>query len=371
MERLRLREAPRQEDVQHRFYELRFDEEERRVTGTAMRYGDVAELPWGEKEKFEAGAFGDTDRLDATLNVQHDRGRPVARTGGGGLKLRDTGGALEIDAVLPDTTDANDAVKNIRARILRGLSVEFWPETTRLENGVTVIEKAVLRGIAIVDRPAYNDSKLLPREEADMNPDEIKALIERTVKESLATRSDPASAVDPAALASAVSGALGDALKDMPTADSVRETVENALKQRDEAEEARATAERERAEAEAKATKDREQAEKDAETRADLLMTVKPLLPEGTEVRGKSNHELLVLAAGDEVPGAKDRSEDYLLAKIEDIAKRREAAAGGPGAGGNGGNGNDAPPRVYGGPGFSIAGAVDQRAAQRAAQRRA
>ena len=369
MDRLHIREAPRQEDVQHRFYELRFDEEERRVTGTAMRYGDVAELPWGEKEKFDAGAFGDTDRLDATLNVQHDRGRPVARTGGGGLKLRDTGGALEIDAVLPDTTDANDAVKNIRARILRGLSVEFWPETTRLENGVTVIEKAVLRGIAIVDRPAYNDSKLQPREQPDMDEKAITELVKRAVEDALKTRAEGAP-VDSGAIGTAVATALAERFKDLPTAESVQASIDSALKARDEAEEARQKAERERAEAEAKAKEDREQAEKDAETRADLLMTVKPLLPEGTEVRGKSNHELLVLAAGDEVPGAKDRSEDYLLAKIEDIAKRREAANGGPAPAPNGG-GNGGAPRVYGGPGFSIAGAVDQRAAQRAAQRRA
>ena len=368
MKRLQLREQARQADVQHRFYELRFDEDERRVTGTAMRYGDVAEMPWGEKEKFDPGAFGAVERLDATLNIQHDRGRPVARTRGGGMTLQDSGGALTIEAVLPDTTDANDAVANIRAKILRGLSVEFWPETTRLENGVIVIEKAALRGIAIVDRPAYNDSKLQPREQTEMDEKAITELVKRAVEDALKTRADGAP-VDSGAIGTAVATALADRLKDLPTADSVRETVEAALKQRDEAEEARAKAEKERTEAEKKAKEDREQAEADAETRADLLMTVKPLLPEGTEVRGKSNHDLLVLAAGDEVSDAKNRSEDYLLAKVEAIAERRDAAAGGAApapAGGNGGGGN-APPRIYGGPGFSIAGAVEQRAAQRRA----
>ena len=36
-----------------------------------------------------------------------------------------------------------------------------------------------------------------------------------------------------------------------------------------------------------------------------------------------------MLAVGDEVTGAQDRSEDYLLAKVEAIAERRAAAANG------------------------------------------
>lgn len=229
---LQFREAPAPAGLQCRFYELRFEDSERRLTGTAMRYGDIAELPWDERERFEAGAFGDVDRIDAVLNIQHQRARPIARTGGGGLTLRDSAGALEIDAVLPDTVDANDAVTNIRAKILRGLSVEFMPETTRLEDGVNVITKAMLRGIALVDRPAY-----------------------------------PASVIN---------------------ARGAAETAEQYIRER-----------------------------------ADLLVTIKPLLPEGTETRGKSNRELLVLAVGDRVPDAASRSEDYLLGKAEDIAKRR------------------------------------------------
>ena len=359
MKRLQLREQPRQDNVQHRFYELRFDEDERRVTGTAMRYGDVAELPWGEKEKFDPGAFGDVARLDATLNIQHDRGRPVARSRGGGMTFQDSGGALTIDAVLPDTTDANDAVKNIRAKILRGLSVEFWPETTRLEDGVTVIEKAILRGIAIVDRPAYNDSKVQPREQAEMDENAIKELVKRAVEDAIKSRAEGAP-VDSGAIGTAVATALAERLKDLPTAESVQASIDGALKQRDEAEEARQKAEDERAKAEKKAKDDEEDMQKKADDRAELLVTVNPLLPKDTEIRGKSNHELLVLAVGDEVKGAKDRSEDYLLAKVEDIAKRRETApAGGPAGGGSGGGAMPAPGSNAR---FSMSAAVERRA---------
>ena len=314
--------------VQRRYFEMRFDADERRVSGTAMKYGDVAKLPWGEKEKFEPGAFGEVAGLDVIMNVQHDRAQPIARTTGGTMRLADTGGELTIEADLPDTTIANDAVANIRAGILRGFSVEFIPEETREDSGIIIVEKADLRGVGVVDRPAYPKSKVHPRSEDDMNDTEIQDLVTRSVKAALEQRAegDP---VDPAVIATAVSGALGTALADMPTAESVREQVEAALKQRDDAVAASAKAEEDRKAAEAKATADREQAEANAEARADLLLTIKPLLPEGTEVRGKSNHELLVLAVGDEVSNAADRSEDYLLAKVEAIAERR-AAAGNP-----------------------------------------
>ena len=364
------RYAHNESGVQRRYFELRFDDKERRISGTVMRYGDVATLPWGEKEKFEAGAFGEVAGADVTLNVQHDRAQPLARTLGGTMQLIDTGASLAVEATLPDTTIANDAVANIRAGILRGFSVEFIPDETKMDGDTIVVEKANLRGIGVVDRPAYQKSKVLPRSEVDMNDADIKGLIERTVTELLSKRSDPAAPVDATAIATALSGALGTALADLPTAESVREQVEGALKQRDEAEAKRAKAETDRKAAEAKAKTDREEAEANAETRADLLMTIKPLLPEGTEVRGKSNHDLLVLAVGDEVADAAKRSEDYLLAKVEAIAERREAAAGGPAPATAGGNGN-APGRVYGGPGFSIAGAVAQRADARTAERRA
>ena len=66
----------------------------------------------------------------------------------------------------------------------------------------------------------------------------------------------------------------------------------------------------------------------DPDQRADLIVSVKPLLPADFETRGKSNHEILVAAAGDEVDRAEERSDEYLLAKVEGIIERRAAANG-------------------------------------------
>ena len=93
------------------------------------------------------------------------------------------------------------------------------------------------------------------------------------------------------------------------------------LKERDAAKAAEEQARQETTDAQ-------QQAEVDAETRADLLTMVSGLLPDGFERRGKSNKEILVAAAGDEVKDAANQSEDYLRAKLEDIIERRANVAG-------------------------------------------
>ena len=85
-----------------RYFEIR-QEGERRLTGTAVRYGDTAALPWGGTERIEAGAFQPIG--DVILNASHDRGRPLARTGAG-LELVDGRDALRMTATLPETREA-------------------------------------------------------------------------------------------------------------------------------------------------------------------------------------------------------------------------------------------------------------------------
>ena len=63
-----------------------------------------------------------------------------------------------------------------------------------------------------------------------------------------------------------------------------------------------------------------------AEARADLIVRVRSLMPEAFEFKGKSTHDILVAAAGEEVERAEERSDDYLMAKVEDIVDRRAKA---------------------------------------------
>ena len=179
---------------QTRYVELRY-EGERVIQGTLMRYGDTAEFPWGDKERFEPGCFGPINEVDFILDKQHDRTREIARTGGGGITLTDSPQSLELRADLLDCTDANDTLTLVRGKVLRGLSVTFRPIEHRLEiskdGKYTIIHKrAELRGGGVVDRPQYKQSTLREqvRSLVNMNDEEIRALVAELLEKQRATK---------------------------------------------------------------------------------------------------------------------------------------------------------------------------------------
>lgn len=313
-------------DVEFRYVEFRFDGE-RTISGVAMRYGDTAKMPWGDKERFEPRAFGDiNDQTDIVLTVQHKRDRMLARSNGGDLRLVDTDMELRVEATMPETNEGNDALALIKSKVLRGFSVEFLPVSTRNEKNITVIEKAELRGLSIVDRPAYRRSRI-NRSERTMDEDTKKAI--RAIFEELIKNRSDDNPVSVELLTRAVEDALPDLItKAVET--QVAAQVRSAIEDRDAAQATAAQAEQERQEADAEATRVATEtaaaAEQNAEDRAELIVTIKPLLADDVSTRGKSNKDMLVLAVGDEVEKAEERSEDYLLAKVEGILERRAEA---------------------------------------------
>ena len=130
--------------------------EGRTLHGLLVAYGDTAP---NFRERIEPGAFGDVAKVDAILNVQHRRDRPLVRSGAG-LTLTDSAEALRVEATLPNTREADDTLELIRAEVLRGFSAEFVPTRVRDAGGVEVVEAATLRGLAVVDRPAYPSARI-------------------------------------------------------------------------------------------------------------------------------------------------------------------------------------------------------------------
>ena len=155
--------------VEFRFTEVEVDG--RTLEGTAMPYGNVATLPGGVRERFEAGSFVGVEQADITLNVQHSRDRLIARSNGGGLVVSDSPERLSIKATLPQTREADDTLELVKAKILRGLSVGFVAVKERIEGGVRVIEQAALRSVAVVDSGAYPAASITAREAADATDD--------------------------------------------------------------------------------------------------------------------------------------------------------------------------------------------------------
>ena len=130
----------------------------RTVSGVAMPYGEVTDRGMF-RETFEPGAFGPVDEIDATLNVMHQGTRLVARTGGGGLLLRDTPAGLLASADLPATREADDTLTLIHRGVLRGLSVEFRAIRDKWEGNLRRVARAALEGLGIVDRPSYQGAE--------------------------------------------------------------------------------------------------------------------------------------------------------------------------------------------------------------------
>ena len=117
-----------------------------------------------------------------------------------------------------------------------------------MEEDVMVITKAELKGIALVDRPAYSESRINPRsEDSDMNEEQIRKLIEAAL-EKRADNSDP---IDASVLAGSISEGVTTSVTEQVQT-QVKDQVESALKERDEAAEAQKRAEDEKAELETK-----------------------------------------------------------------------------------------------------------------------
>ena len=127
------------------------------ITGLAVPYERTVEVWPGLSERFSAGSLADQVAADVNANAMHDRGRPLARNGKG-LTFRHTPEGLHAEIRLLDTVDGRDTATNIEAGVLDGLSIEFVAIEERNVEGVRVIDRAELHGVAVVDFPAYRES---------------------------------------------------------------------------------------------------------------------------------------------------------------------------------------------------------------------
>lgn len=130
--------------------EFRVDESGRTLTGRALAYGDVANMGMF-RETFVSGAFVEMPQT-IDVNLQHDASVIVARD----AILIDSPRELRVRAQLPE---GSAAVQLVKRRSVDSFSVEFHALAERREAGVRVIERAVLAGLALVDRGAYPQSK--------------------------------------------------------------------------------------------------------------------------------------------------------------------------------------------------------------------
>ncbi|MGL5507212.1 MAG: HK97 family phage prohead protease [Paraclostridium sp.] len=146
--------------------------EERIIEGYASIFGDTYTLlrdRWGEKfyERIMPGAFNaslkDESREEFFL-VNHDWNRAIGRTGAN-LELNEDEKGLRFKLKVPNTTEGNDLLENVRMGIIRGCSFGFIieDEEVRWDDDWTFyrdVKKVNLLEVTATTHPAYADTEI-------------------------------------------------------------------------------------------------------------------------------------------------------------------------------------------------------------------
>ena len=132
--------------------------EGRRLSGIVMPYNALSP---SHAERFAPGSIrlGEVVHLD----LEHDPLKTAAWHPGGGLELRNGNDALTMVAEVAPIPAGDAALAMVRAGKATGLSVEFHAVKENRDNGVRVIEEAVLSGIGIVTSPSYAGARVEAR----------------------------------------------------------------------------------------------------------------------------------------------------------------------------------------------------------------
>lgn len=131
------------------------------LRGVVLDYSDTgAQRDWGgRKQYFRVEAGGIELAESVIVNLDHDRERPVAGTRSPYLEMSDGAERMTMELRYPDTPLGRLARDGVRTGIFTGLSAELDDPSTRVEDGVTFVKKALLSGVALVGRPAFGKSR--------------------------------------------------------------------------------------------------------------------------------------------------------------------------------------------------------------------
>lgn len=146
--------------TEYRYIALRM-EGERAVSGTVVHFNDEANIENVFRERISRNALRPDDTI---LNLQHDRSKPLARLGGG-LRFVELDDRLDLRAQVVSTPSGDEALALIQAGIIRGISVEMHVQRDEWRHSgvdmpLRTVHDAIMRGVSLVDRPAYPQSSI-------------------------------------------------------------------------------------------------------------------------------------------------------------------------------------------------------------------
>lgn len=175
--------------MEKRTVKLKFnnDIEGRKLEGYASvfsdEYTEIYDM-WGEtfNERIVCGAFRETLKQradDIFMLINHDYNKVVGRNGSN-LILEEDDNGLRFKLEVPNTTDGNDLLENVKVGIIRGCSFGFnvsGEETRWLEDKFyRDITKVDLYEITATPIPAYSNTEISAR--SDISLRDIKPKVE-------------------------------------------------------------------------------------------------------------------------------------------------------------------------------------------------
>lgn len=161
--------------------ELRsLNEDERKIEGYAAVFSDeYTKLKdrWGDTfyEKISPGAFlktlADSTR-DKFMLINHDWNKVVGRTNSN-LVLQEDNHGLRFELDVPNTTDGNDLLENVRSGLIKGCSFGFniidsktrWDDDWNFYRDITEVE---LFEVTATPIPAYADTEIAARSDISL-----------------------------------------------------------------------------------------------------------------------------------------------------------------------------------------------------------
>lgn len=154
--------------------ELRINEADgkTRIVGLAVPYGQLSDDLGGYRERCLSGAFSDSLRGDTELraDIEHDPRKLLAKTGKGTLGFHEDQRGVWATITLPDTPRGREAVEEVRAGTLDGMSITFLRKGVQDRfvsdpaGPIREIEKAAMRSVTLTSMAAYpqtNDTLVL------------------------------------------------------------------------------------------------------------------------------------------------------------------------------------------------------------------
>lgn len=160
--------------------------EERKLEGYAAVFSEeYTELNdrWGDKffEKVTKGAFTKTlnnSERDKFMLVNHNWNKVVGRSGENLILSEDEKG-LRFELTVPNTTEGNDLLENVRLGLIKGCSFGFniikqvtrWDDNWNFYREITEVD---LFEISATPIPAYTDTEISARSESELSIKELK-----------------------------------------------------------------------------------------------------------------------------------------------------------------------------------------------------